>query len=176
MRCEIFGVAVVSQKGDRVSLESAAFKLAMLHKVVPQAGSILKRQRILGSIQLKVEAIRTSGIHGSYTRAAIDASMVCIDIALHCDWSTLQAPCRGTELFENECTCADKKVADSKTLRAHWLPALTQDCRAAVCIKLSAWHHTQNPGSKSQGSCAQAGICERSIQLVIRHGGHGTTS
>lgn len=39
------------------SLKGASFKLTVLHKVVPKARSILKRQRVFGSIQLKIEAV-----------------------------------------------------------------------------------------------------------------------
>lgn len=38
-------------------LKGAPFKLAMLHKVVPEAGAIVKGQRVLASVQLKVEAL-----------------------------------------------------------------------------------------------------------------------
>jgi len=45
------------------SLKGAPLKLAMLHKVVPQAGAILKGQGVLAPVQFEVEAARTPGCH-----------------------------------------------------------------------------------------------------------------
>ena len=39
------------------SLKGASLKLTMLHKVVPKARSILKRESVFGSVQLEIEAI-----------------------------------------------------------------------------------------------------------------------
>ncbi len=38
------------------SLKGAPLKLAMLHKVVPQTGAVLKGQGVLAPVQLEVEA------------------------------------------------------------------------------------------------------------------------
>lgn len=48
-----------------ILLKGAPLKLSILHKVVPEACAILKRQGVLGSVQLKVEAVGASCRHGS---------------------------------------------------------------------------------------------------------------
>jgi len=71
-------------------LKGAPLKLAMLHKVVPQACAVLKGKGVLAPVQLKVEAGRAPGLHDRYPGAAVDINVVCICVALCCDGCSLQ--------------------------------------------------------------------------------------
>lgn len=65
------------------SLKGAPFKLTMLHKMVPEARSVLEGQRVLGSVQLKVEAVRASGNHLGHASSSIRLGMGRIFIVLY---------------------------------------------------------------------------------------------
>ena len=87
------------------SLKGAPLELAMLHKVVPQAGAVLKGQGVLAPIQLEVEAARAPGCHDRDAGVAVHTHVVCICIALCCDGCALHAV--------NSVTCITMHVPDS---------------------------------------------------------------